>query len=74
MNEELLTAKQAAALLQLSLPAFYAWRRRHRVASRVEGRSLRFYARDLVRDAPPAMDFAALGRQHARLVAREANR
>jgi predicted DNA-binding transcriptional regulator AlpA len=78
VSEELLTAQEAAALMKISLSAFYAWRRRHQVPSRVEGRSLRFYARDLVKDAvkaaPPVMDFAALGRQHARAMAREATR
>lgn len=74
MIEELLTATEAAALMKISLPAFYAWRRRHRVPSRVEGRSLRFYAKDLVRAAPPVTDFAALGREHARALARETAR
>jgi len=66
VTEELLTATEAAAYMKISLAAFYAWRRRHQIPSRVEGRSLRFYARDLVKGAPPMVDFAALGRQHAR--------
>lgn len=74
MNEELLTAKDAAALLGISLAAFYALRRRHGIPNRGRGRSLRFYAKDLVKEAPPVADFAEMGRQHARMVAREASR
>lgn len=70
-SDELLTAKEAAAVLKLSLPAFYAWRRRHAVPNQIESRSLRFLRSDLVRGSKPAgparvLDYAELGRLHAR--------
>ena len=43
MTEELLTATEAAAYMKISLAAFYAWRRRHQIPSRVEGRSLALF-------------------------------
>lgn len=69
-DDELLTAAEASAFLKLSRGAFYAWRRRHRIPSRIEGRALRFFRSDLVRGEvarpPRIVDFAEAGRQFAR--------
>jgi len=68
MSDALLTAREAAALLKLSLPAFYAWRRRHTIPSAIESRALRFHKSDLVRPATTTRlgQFAEAGRTAAR--------
>lgn len=68
----LLTAAEAAAYLRMNLDAFYSWRLRHRIANAIPGRALRFRLDDLVIAQSPTpardtvVDFAELGRQHAR--------
>jgi excisionase family DNA binding protein len=71
----LLTVNEACALLQLSRAAFYAYRRRHGIPNAIHGRALRVRRADLevaqFREETDALaarlvDFAELGRQHAR--------
>lgn len=73
MNEELLTAREAAAFLKLpSVRAFYAFRRRHRhaIPNVSHGRALRVRKVDLVISSRvfhrDVVDMRALARQHAR--------
>ena len=66
---ELLTAREAALRLKLSLGAFYKLRRRQHIPSRGIGRRLLFAPADLVRDPQPkaaVIDFKELARKHAR--------
>jgi hypothetical protein len=67
----LLTPAEAAAFLRLpSVQAYYIWRRRHGIPNRIEGRSVRVYASDLVRPAPASVvDFGEAGRAFARKLA-----
>lgn len=69
-DDELLTVDEACALLKKSRAGFYAWRRRRGIPSRVDGRRLMFYKRDLVRGDSRAsatvVDYAELARQHGR--------
>jgi len=75
----LLNAVEAASYVGMTLAGFYAWRVRHRIPNAIPGRALRFRPADLLvahlNDFPqqsttPArdtvLDFAELGRQHAR--------
>jgi hypothetical protein len=69
--QPLLTAKQAARMLKLSLGAFYQLRRRHQIHNSGIGRRLLFAREDLLRvrsTSTPArvIDFEALARQDAR--------
>jgi excisionase family DNA binding protein len=70
VSDELLTASEAARVLKLSLGAFYALRRRQHIPSAGVGRRLLFRREDLVRaragDPVSVVDFAELGRRHAR--------
>lgn len=67
---DLLTSAEAARFLKLTLGGFYAWRRRHGIRSAIPGRALRFRVDDLLIAKAPTdarvLNFAALGRQHAR--------
>jgi len=71
----LLTPAEAAAYLKKSLPALYAWARRHGIKSAIKGRSLRFRLDDLVlaraQQQPSIADlpleaFREMARQHGR--------
>ena len=69
MTDELLTPREAAALMKVSVSAFHAWRRRHHIPNRVTtGRSVRVFRSDVVdeRARPRVVDFAELGRRYAR--------
>lgn len=68
MSAQLLTARQAARMLKISLAAFYQLRRRQRIHNSGVGRRLLFAREDLLRarPAPRVIDFGALARQDAR--------
>ena len=68
----LLTPAEAAAFLKKSLPAFYAWRRRHHISSAVVGRGLRFRVEDLT--SRPAVPVSQLPLEHFRELARQHGR
>lgn len=69
-DDDLLTAPEAARMLKLKLPAFYALRRRQRIPNAGLGRRLLFARGDLLRarttESPQAIDFAARARQLVR--------
>jgi excisionase family DNA binding protein len=67
MSDELLTAREAAAYLKLSLGAFYALRRRQHIPNAGHGKRLLFRRADLLRrETPPLVDMRELARRHAR--------
>jgi len=73
MSEALLTPKEAAAFLKMSLAGFYAWRRRHNVRTAIAGRALRFRVSDLLTITQPPESsaeslerFREMARQHGR--------
>ena len=71
---ERLRGREAAGFLQMNLPAFYAYRRRHHIPNAIKGRALRFWIEDLliaqrrIDDngvAAGMVDYAELGRLRA---------
>jgi hypothetical protein len=68
VSEQPLTPAQATEFLQLpSVAAFYAWRRRHRIPNAIEGRSVRVWRADLLRQSAAnrrIVDFREDGRLH----------
>lgn len=70
-TKDLLTVDEARALLDMTRAAFYAYRRRNRIPNAIHGRAIRIRRADLLRVesaglATRLVDYAELGRQHAR--------
>jgi excisionase family DNA binding protein len=71
MSDPLLTVRDAAAFLGISVGAFYKLRARHRIPSRGVGRSLRFYKGDLVTDYATSPEGVAESAERMRTIARD---